>query len=207
MRVANRHGPLRLKDIASVANWVPLSGTIIRPAHRWASLVERAQNHDARERVRLAAAKHAPWHFFCASTAWRGYQVDPITDVVGLWLEGQRHGNCLYRVRYECDSYKPSRFFRVSRAGRSIASLELAWRAPQAGFSGMDRVWGRWELQDLRLSYNRLPDTALLESMQAFAAMYNTWAKRLRRQPPGHVQDTQERIAALERLARWNPFT
>ena len=57
---------------------------------------------------------------------------------------------------------------------------------------------------------NRAPakvQSALLESMQAFAAMYNTWAKRLRRQPPGHVQDTQERIAALERLARWNPFT
>ena len=206
MRVANRHELLRLRDIATVANWAHQTRTCLQPAHRWSNLVMRARKHNERERVHLQSAKSQPWHFFCASMAWRGYQVEPLLDMAALWQEGQRHGNCLYKLRYDCTATKPSRFFRVSQNGRSIATLELAWRPPEQDFVGMDRVWGRWELQDLRLSYNRLPEPLLIESMRAFASMYNAWAKRLPRMPGGYVKGTYERIARVSRISVWSRF-
>lgn len=207
MRVANRHGALRLRDIASVVNWAHQSRTDILPTHKWSALVMRASKYNEREQVHLASARHYPWHFFCRTTAWRGYQVEPITDTLGLWSEGQRHGNCLYRLRYECTAAAPSRFFRISRDGKSVATLELAWRLPLEEDVGMDRLWGKWQMQDLRLSYNRLPDEPLTQAMQAFAGMYNTWAKRIRRMPPGYLQETHDRIARAKRLSVWSVFT
>lgn len=195
IRVANRHPTLHLRDIACVENWAHQSGTAILPAHKWIALINRARKYNEREQVHLASAKHQPWHFFCRTTAWRGYQVEPITDTAALWHEGQRHGTCLYRLRYECTAAAPSRFFMISRQGRSIATLELSWRLPVSEFVGMDRVWGKWEMQDLRLSFNRLPDEALVNVMQAFAVMYNIWSKRPRRAPDGYIEDLLSRIS------------
>jgi hypothetical protein len=207
IRVANRHEGLRLRDIACVANWAHQSRMAILPAHKWSNLVSRARKYNEREQVHLASARHHPWHFFCGTTAWRGYQMEPITDTVALWHEGQRHGTCLHRLRYECTAAAPSRFFRITKQGRSIATLELVWRLPEKEFVGMDRVWGKWEMQDLRLSYNRLPDEQLVQAMNAFAGMYNTWAKRIRRLPPGFRQEISARIDRARRLSVWSAFT
>jgi hypothetical protein len=207
IRVANRCDALNLRDIACVSNWACESRTSILPTHKWSTLVIRARKYNEREQVHLASTRHYPWHFFCRTTDWRGHQVEPITDTAGLWSEGQRHGSCLYRLRYECTAAAPSRFFRISRQGRSVATLELAWRAPEEEFEGMDRVWGKWEMRDLRLSFNRLPDEQLVHSMQAFAGMYNIWAKRIRRMPPGYLQETSAHIRRAKRLSVWDVFT
>lgn len=206
IRVANRAPYLRLSDIALVANWAHQSNTAILPNHRWSSLVMRARKHNEQERIYLSSSRKEPWHFFCHATPWRGYHIEPIADVLQLWREGLRHGNCLYNLRYICSASKPSRFFAVSKAGQPVATLELAWRPPEEDFIGMDRVWGRWELQDLRLSYNRLPEDPMVSAMQAFAAMYNTWAMRPRRMPPGYIEDTLKRIARARRLSVWGQF-
>lgn len=207
IRVANRHELLRLRDIACVANWVHQSRSCILPRHKWSTLVMRARKYNERERVHLLSARHHPWHFFCHSITWRGYEVQPLTDASGLWEEGQRHGTCLYQLRYDCTSFKPSRFLRITKDGSSIATLELAWRPPEPGFKGMDLVWGRWEMQDLRLSFNRLPDDRLVHAMQAFAEQYNCWAKRIRRMPSGYIQETVERIDRAKRMSVWDVFS
>jgi hypothetical protein len=218
MRVANRHHigrqlqqqpghqhtdrpnrqSLTVRDIATVVNWAHQTCTQIKPNHQWSALLRRARKHFEQDRIQVASEKHAPWHFFCGAAPWRGHCITPIADPFGLWHQGQRHGNCLYKLRFECTSNQPSRFFSVTKAGHAVATLELAWRAPQSHFTGMDRVWGRWELQDLRLSYNRLPDPSLLDSMHSFATMYNTWSKRVHRQPPGYINALIRRIAAIQ---------
>ena len=123
-----------------------------------------------------------------------------------LWIEGQRHGNCLYQLRYDCTALKPSRFFKVSRKGKAVAILELAWRPPEPGFRGMDLVWGRWEMQDLRLAYNRLAEEPLVQSMHDFAGLYNWFAKRVRRMPSGYIQETRERVVRANRMSVWSLF-
>lgn len=89
-----------------------------------------------------------------------------------------------------------------------MATLELAWRPPQRGDHGMDRLWGRWFLQDLRLAYNRLPDEALLQAMLDFAHQYNTWAKRPGRLSPeliAEIRDRVTRIQAKDGAGVWAP--
>ena len=206
IRVANRCVALNLRDIACVSNWTCESRTAILPTHKWSNLVFRARKYNEQEQVHLASLRHEVWHFFCYTTAWRGYQVEPITDNLDLWSEGQRHGNCLYRLRYECTAAAPSRFFRIKSDQKSIATLELAWRPPEQEFFGMDRVWGRWEMRDMRRSFNQLPDEKLIQAMQAFAWMYNCWAKRIGRMPPGYIQETAVRIRRPQRLTVWCVF-
>lgn len=207
IRVANRQDELSLRDIACVANWSHQSRTCIQTSHRWKNLVARARKYNEKERIQLTTDRSVQWHFFCRTTEWRGYEVQPLIDAASLWREGQRHSNCLYRLRFDCGATLPSRFFKISKNGRSIATLEIVWRSPRFEFSGMDRVWGRWELQDLRLSYNRLPDQRLVEAMQAFSEQYNIWAKRVGRMPDGYIDETIERIARAKRLEAWQVFT
>lgn len=206
IRVANRQKQLQLRDIACVANWVHQSRSCILPGHKWSTLVIRARRYNERERVQLLSVGHEPWHFFCGTTTWRGYEVQPLRDPAALWHEGQRHNTCLYRLRFDCSALKPSRFFRITKDGRSFATLELAWRPPEQGFRGMDLVWGRWEMQDLRLSFNRLPDQKLVQAMQAFGQTYNHLSKRLCRMPPGYVQETRERVVRTKRMSVWSLF-
>jgi len=123
MRVATRHlhrGSLAgqrsppsvtVRDMARVVNWAHQTGTAIKPAHQWSRLLVRARQHFEQERVRLASARQLPWHFFCSDIEWRGHRISPITHAFGLWQQGQRHGNCLYKLRFDCTSAQPSRFF------------------------------------------------------------------------------------------------
>lgn len=206
MRVADRERHLRVRDIALVANWVQQVRFDVRLNHRWTALLRRAVLFRAQERIDLQLRKLPGWHFFCRTTDWRGYRVEPLTDPAALWEEGQQLGHCAFRLRTLCRASKPSRFFSVSRGGRRLATLELGWRPPEPADIGMDREWGRWELADLRLSFNRLPEAALVEAMTAFAWQYNFWAKRLGRMPPGYLEELRERIRLSGGHVTWSPW-
>ncbi len=173
IRVANRHPNLCLRDITLVAQWKSQARILISPKSRWHKLLERARDHQAQKRAELDSQTQQPWHFFCGPTQWRVYEVTPITDHLRLWGEGSLLGNCLYKLAFECTALEPSRFSSLQKAGKGIATLDLSWRIPQAGDQWMGRTLGRWELQDLRLAYNRTPDEELVETMRAFAWMYN----------------------------------
>ena len=187
MRVADRDRSLKMADIAVVANWSHQQRVDIRPQHKWSSLVRQARAFRARVQVELAARDLPRWHFYCRTVSWRGYEVEPITNSAQLWIEGMSMSSCVYRLRCLCYGTEPSRFFSVKKAGKRLATLELGWAPPQEDLVGMDRVLGQWSLLDLRLSFNRLPDTDLLAAMEDFASMYNIWAKR-----PGRMPSTKQ---------------
>jgi hypothetical protein len=194
MRIAGRETGVTFAQLALVENWIIQTHFVLSRNICWASLVRRAAQFRARERVSLAAHKSQDWHFFCAGMDWQGYRIDPITNVEDLWVEGLCMGSCVYRLRHECRAIKPSRFFSVRRFGKRLATLELVWQSPHLSFKGMDRVWGRWVLQDLRLSFNRLPYAQLMASMVHFASHYNFLSKRPRRLPRDHAQDLEHRL-------------
>ncbi len=207
MRIADREASLRERDIALVSNWVNQAGINLTLRNKWSSLVARAKAYREREQVELAAEKSKPWYFYCRTTDWRGYVIEPIQNSAELWLEGTMLGTCLYKLRHECNALNPSRFFSIRRGGKRIATLELTWHKPRKEFIGMDRELGRWEIRDLRLSYNRLPHAHLQEAMEGFASMFNFWSKRSGRMPPGHVEEIRRRIKRLShsnKPSAWN---
>ena len=71
----------------------------------------------------------------------------------------------------------------------------------------MNLILGSWALQDLRKSYNRLPDEGLLSCMQAFAGQYDIWAKRPGRVPEGrmaaHVAEVRKRVCRFTGRDHW----
>lgn len=194
MRIAGREARVTFAQLALVENWVIQTHHVLSRNNRWASLLRKAAQFRAKERVTIAAKKSPDWHFFCAGMNWQGYRIEPLTNVEDLWVEGLCMGSCVYRLRHECRAMKPSRFFSVRRFGKRLATLELVWQPPHPSFKGMDRVWGRWTLQDLRLSFNRLPYQQLMSSMVHFASHYNFLAKRLGRHPNDHDQDLKYRL-------------
>ena len=197
MRVADRDRSLKMADIALVANWSHQQRVDIRPQRKWSSLVRQAQAFRAHEQVQLAARDLPRWHFYCRTVSWRGYEVEPITDSAQLWIEGMAMSSCVYRLRCLCSGTAPSRFFSIKKDGKRAATLELGWIAPQKDFVGMDREWGKWCLQDLRLSFNRLPDRGLVDAMKGFAQMYNLWSKRPGRWAADERQDIRLRSERL----------
>lgn len=207
IRVASRSADLKTSEIASVANWSSQAGVVISSRSSWRALVNRAKKFWEQEQLSLNNYEREPWHFFCRSTDWRGYRIEPLALPSQLWLEGRHQGNCLYKLRFDCSSLKLSRFFSIMREGRRVATLELSWRPPDRSDCGMNLVLGAWEVQDLRKSYNRLPDAALLNSMKAFAWQYNLWAKRPGRMPAGgmaaHLKESRRRIRQLNGRYHW----
>lgn len=205
MRVADRHNGPKMRDIAWVNNWTKQARVMVRPQHKWTSLVRRAEEfREHQQQQQLAVQRGTFWYFYCGAMDWRGYRVEPITNSAELWLEGVAMGNCLYKLRHECNSEHQNRFFSIKKDGKRFATLELVWSPPVEEFHGMDRELGQWRLQDLRLSFNRLPGKDLLEGMHGFAWMFNFWAKRPGRMPSGHAQETRQRIAQLN---GWTAFT
>lgn len=192
IRVAARSPVLKTSDIASVANWVNQAGVAISARNSWGVLVVRARRFWQEQERGLMEEEQDSWYFFCRGLDWRGYRIEPIAQPFQLWLEGRSQGNCLYKLRFECEALKPSRFFSIRRAGRRVATLELSWRSPERGDRGMNLILGSWELQDLRKSYNRLPGEGLLSCMQAFARQYDNWAKRPGRMPAGHLAEVRK---------------
>lgn len=197
MRIAGREAKVTFSQLALVENWINQTHVLLSRNNRWSALVRRALEFRANERVSMTARKSQGWHFFCTGMDWQGYKIEPLTGVEDLWIEGLCMGSCVYRLRSECRAIKPSRFFSVRRFGKRLATLELVWQPPHLSFKGMDRVWGRWVLQDLRLSFNRLPYAQLMASMVHFASHYNLLSKRPGRLPSGHAQDLEHRLTWL----------
>lgn len=204
IRVASRAKSVRVSDLAAVSSWADQTSAAITAKHRWTTLVTRARRHWQQHTVQLAQQQQEPWYFFCRGVEWRGYQIEPITKPSDLLQEGWEQGNCLFKLRFECEALRPSRFFSIRRAGRRVATLELAWRSPEKKDTGMNRVLGTWVLQDLRKSYNRLPDECLLAAMHAFAKQYDTWTQRLGRMPQGYLDEMRNRIKRVSRQSDWS---
>lgn len=207
IRVAARSPVLKTRDIASVTNWVNQAGVAISARNSWGVLVVRARRFWHEQEMNLMEEEQEPWHFFCRGLDWRGYKIEPIGKPSQLWLEGRHQGNCLYKLRFECEALKPSRFFSIRRAGRRVATLELSWRLPERGDRGMNLILGAWELQDLRKSYNRLPDQEMLSCMHAFARQYDILAKRPGRMPEGgmaaHLAEIRRRVCTVTGRDYW----
>jgi hypothetical protein len=202
MRIADREAQLRAADVAHVTNWQARTKVAIEPRMRWATLVERARQAAEQVAAETGHAQDVPWHFYCGEVAWRGLTVKPLVNRAELWHEGAGMRSCLYALGRECEARSLSRFFSVSRGRRRVATLELALTPPEPGFVGMDRELGRWVVKDLRLAYNRLPDTALVASMKSFAKMYNDWSKRPRRWPEKHAEALRKHLAEPQRRAQ-----
>lgn len=204
MRVASRESKLKMRDIAVVSNWSDQARVKIQSQHQWPSLLRRAKAYQDQQRMLQTTSRVAPWHFYCREMDWRGYRVEPIANSAELWLEGVAMGSCLYKLRHECSALQQNRFFSIKRDGKRLATLELIWSPPHEEFKGMDRQLGQWRLQDLRLSFNRLPSKHLLEAMHGFAWMFNFWAKRPRRMPRGHLEEIRDRIELLNGQLGWH---
>lgn len=171
-------------DLALVNNWADQQGVAIRRHHSWSQLLQRAKAWQQECRVNARHASARSWHFYCDSIAWRGFEITPLTTPLDLWDEGKAMHSCLYKLRRLCRLDSGSRYFSVQRQGKRVATLELKHEDPQQDFTGMDRVTGRWALLDCRLSYNRLPDEALIRTLQAFAWQYTVWSHRPSRACP-----------------------
>lgn len=103
----------------------------------------------------------------------------PLTNEIDLWDEGQAMSSCLYKLRYLCkEASVPSRFFSIRKNGRRYATLELVCDLPAKGMRGPDRLYGRWRLQDCRLSHNRIPSEALVKMLIDFGWQYNLLSQR-----------------------------
>lgn len=194
MRIAGKEHSVSWSQLALVANWVAEFAPTLGKKTKWKSLVARAFQARQHQMLSCPEAARTPWHFFCDEVHWRGDLIRPLRDAAALWSEGVAMGNCLYSLRRLCSAPQPSRFFSVTRAGRRIATLELYWSPPEAGFQGMRREVGRWQVRDVRLSFNRVPDERLCQSMVEFAGMYDTWARRPGRWPGGHLDAVRHRV-------------
>ncbi len=201
MRIAQRQQTTSLPEVALVCNWVYQEGVELNSRQTWAALLSRAKSFREQERIKIASTHQSRWDFFCDDHDWRGFRIEPIRDSAQLWIEGIALGNCLYKLRHECNSIRPSRFFCIRRAGKRVATLELSWVPPQKSFIGMQRELGCWQVCDLRLSYNRLPDESLREAMFDFAKMYSIWALRPNRMHSGYVQKMRQKIARLQKFS------
>jgi len=197
MRIAAKERSACRSELALVANWLHDSTVFLVGTPTWKSLVRRAREARRLEYVASQRSTGAPWLFFCEDVAWQGYQIGPLRDSSALWLEGAAMGSCLFDLRFLCSGLRPSRFFSVRRSGKRVATLELSWQPPKSDAAGMDAVLGRWDLKDLRLSFNRLPEPALVGAMQDFAKTYQQWSVRSGRWPPGQVEESRTRIARL----------
>jgi hypothetical protein len=184
MRLAQQNAFVTTSELALVRHWQTQMRMLLKPQMSWSRLVARAKLWRERERVRLTQPSDQRWHFYCRPMPWRGYEIMPLDTPLALLDEAVVMGTCLYSLRYLCcrDS-KASRFFSLRKQGRRVATFELTLDCPRPWFQGWDLRYGRWTLQDSRLSFNRLIPQELAADLLAFAALYNLWSKRPARQP------------------------
>jgi len=190
LRLATRHGVVSRKDFQRVHAWNawtrPDRGSVTTRM-TWPAVLRRANDWHLRQQLVVEHAKannnNAGWHFACGALPWRGYEITPLANDIDLWDEGQAMSNCLYQLRNLCQQAKePSRFFSVKMNGRRYATLELVRDPPHA------HMHGRWRLQDLRLSHNRMPSEGLVKMLTDFGGHYNTLSQR-----PGRATKAQAR--------------
>ncbi len=184
MRLAEQAEAITTQELALVRHWETHLGMALKPQMKWARLVARAKQWRQRERVRLEQPNDQAWHFYCRAMQWRGYEIVPLDTPLALFDEAVAMGTCLYTLRYLCSrNSQASRFFSLRKQGSRVATFELTLSNPQPSFKGWDLRYGRWTLQDARLSFNRLIPNCLVDDLVAFASMYNIWSKRPARQP------------------------
>jgi len=192
LRLAARHGGVSRKDLQRVHEWLDPDRGSVTTRMTWCSVLRRANAWHRRQQLVVdddrdsgtSAEPARTWHFACATLPWRGYSITPLTNEIDLWDEAQAMSSCLYKLRYLCKRTSvPSRFFSVRKHGRRYATLELVCDLPDEGMRGPDRLYGRWRLQDCRLSHNRLPSEALVKMLIDFGRQYNLLSQRPGRAP------------------------
>jgi hypothetical protein len=184
MRLAKQAEVLSTKELSLVRNWHTHQHMELKPQMKWSRLVARAKLWRLRERVRLERPNDQTWHFYSRALPWRGYDIVPIDTPLALFDEAVAMGTCLYTLRHLCcRNSQTSRFFSLRKQGNRVATFELTLGYPQPTFKGWDLRYGKWTLQDARLSFNRLATKEVTDCVVAFAGMYNIWSKRPARQP------------------------
>jgi len=187
LRLATRCGGVSRGELRCVHQWLVWSKASVTTRMQWRAVLRRAGEWHQRQQL---AVEHAwsrcssaealrGWDFTCGSVAWEGYDILPLSSDIELWDEGQAMSNCLYKLRYLCRrTTEPSRFFSVRRKGLRYATLELVRRKSCDGRNGLGRVDSAWQLQDCRLSHNRLPSDALVRLMDDFGIHYDRLSRQ-----------------------------
>lgn len=191
LRLATRHGAVSGAQLRRVHEWLDPDRGSVTTRMTWRSVLHRANDWHQREQLAVDQVKanhnsdrHNGWRFACGSLAWRGYEITPLANDIDLWDEGQAMSSCLYQLRRLCKKANHlSRFFSVRKDGRRYATLELVRESPDKSLRGPDRIYGRWHLQDCRLSHNRLPSEALVKELIDFGRHYNLLSQRPGRAP------------------------
>ena len=204
LHLATRQGAVSCKDFQRVHEWIVPGRGAVTTRMSWPAVLRRANLWHVREQLVVDHAKAAEncleakngWHFACGDLPWRGYEIKPLVNHIDLWDEGQAMSSCLYRLRQLCGPRNtPSRYFSVRKHGHRYATLELVRDTPCSGMSGPDRIYGRWRLQDCRLSHNRLPSEDLVKKLTDFGWHYNVLSQRPSRLPkPSHSQRTGKNL-------------
>jgi hypothetical protein len=191
LRLASRHGAASQGELQRIDEWLQSDGGAVSLRMTWSAVLRRANAWHQRQQLEVSRARAeqlssrpSDWHFACGSMPWRGYDITPLVNEVALWNEGEAMSSCLYKLRYDCKkASQPSRFFSVRKNGRRYATLELVRDLPDEGMRGPDRLYGRWRLQDCRLSHNRRPCEGLVKTLIDFGWHYNVLSQRPARAP------------------------
>lgn len=191
LHLATRHGLVTREQLRRVHEWAGLDGNSLTKRMTWTSVLRRANTSYQRQllsvindKADINSDEKNSWYFSCSRLDWRSYEILPLADEIALWDEGQAMSSCLYRLRRLCyKTSEPSRFFSVTKNGRRFATLELVRKHAHERMHGPDRIYGRWQLQDCRLSCNRLPSENLIKAVTDFSWHYNLLSQRPGRQP------------------------
>ena len=185
LRLATRCGGVSRAQLRRVGEWLDWGQGSVTTHMTWRAVLRRADEWYRRQQAVIEQARtsrtsaQAPqsWDFACGPVAWEGYDIIPLASEIELWDEGHAMSSCLYKLRALCKrSTEPSRFFSVRKNGLRCATLELVQRKPCESRHRPGRMDGAWQLQDCRLSHNRLPPEALLELLTGFARHYSEQA-------------------------------
>ena len=186
LRLATRCGGVSKAQLRRVHEWLAEELESVTTRMVWRAVLRKANEWHRRQQVvveqaktnctDVGACKEAPpgWDFACGPLAWAGYDIIPLVNDINLWDEGQAMSSCLYKLRHLCSRRtEPSRFFSIRKNGLRCATLELVHK-PQKSRHGPGLMDGRWQLQDCRLSHNRLPSDELAGVLNDFGRHYDT---------------------------------
>jgi len=203
LRLATRCGGVSRAQLRRVGEWLDWGQGSVTTHMTWRTVLRRADEWYRRQQAVIEQARtsctsaQAPkgWDFACGPVALDGYDIIPLVNDVDLWDEGQAMSSCLYKLRGLCKrATEPSRFFSVRKNGLRCATLELVQGKPYESQHGLGLMDGRWQLQDCRLSHNRLPLEELLTILDAFGRNYDTLFHQLPEAAPRTALVQQDRL-------------
>jgi hypothetical protein len=182
LRLVTRCGGVSRAQLRCVHQWLTWGQGSVTTRMTWRAVLRRADEWHQRQQVVVEQARTScagaealkGWDFACGPVDWEGYDVIPLASNIDLWNEGQAMSSCLYKLRDLCKrATEPSRFFSVRKNGQRHATLELVRGKPYESRHGLGLMDGLWQLQDCRLSHNRLPSDALIETLSELAVHYS----------------------------------